>query len=213
MKAAEVYLAGQMKPKTTAQVASSRPAIRVPAAELEKRTGAYRNPKTGTVWQLMVEAGKLLVDASARKFEIVPTAAGIFRAEGIPIAISITFPPATTGSRPRLRAEVAGEKEARLLEPIDLWTPTPAQLAEMAGNFRSEELQTVFVLVSKDNKLFLCHRSTGEEFAPLQPTMEDSFTADGASITFSRDADGKIDGFHLDSGRMKKISFIKQAAD
>jgi len=81
----------------------------------------------------------------------------------------------------------------------------------MAGNYHSEELQTVFTLVAKDGKMFLCHRSTGEEFAPLQPTLKDSFTAQGATITFSRDANGKIDGFHLDSGRMKKIRFVKQA--
>jgi len=211
MKVAEIFLSDRMKPETPAQAASSKPAIRVSAAVLAKRTGAYRNPKTGAIWQLAVEDGKLTVDAGGRKLQLVPTAADTCRAEGIPIAISVTFIPSTTGSRPRLQVSVAGEPEPRRLDPVALWTPEATQLAEMTGNFRSEELQTVFVLVVKDGKMFLCHRSTGEEFAPLQPTLKDSFTAQGATITFSRDANGNIDGFNLDSGRMKKIRFVKQA--
>jgi len=213
MKVAEIYLGDRMKPEIPAQAAGSKPVIRVTAAELAKRSGAFRNQKTGTIWQLAVEDGKLVADAGGRKLQLVPTAANTFRAEGIPIAISITFLPSTAGSRPRLRVSVAGEQEPRLLEPVALWIPAAVQLAEMAGNYRSEELQTVFALVLKGEKLFLCHRSTGEEFTPLQPTLKDSFTTQGATIAFSRDANGIIDGFNLDSGRMKKIRFVKQAVN
>jgi CubicO group peptidase (beta-lactamase class C family) len=213
MKVAELYLADQMQPEIPAQAASSKPAICVPAAELVKKTGVYRNPKTGAIWQLTVEAGKLLADAAGLKFQIVPTVSGTFRTEGFPIAISITFPPSTTSGRPRLRIIAAGEKEARFLEPIDLWTPAPEQLAKMAGNFRSDELGTVFALTTNDGKLLLSHRSIGEKPVPLKPTLKDSFTVEGATITFISSADGKIDGFNLDSGRMKKIRFIKQAVN
>jgi len=211
-KVAEVYLEERMTPATAAQAAVSKPAIRVPAAELQKRIGAYRNPKTGGIWQLTVEEGKLLVDAAGFKFQIVPTAPGVFRAEGIPIPIAVTFVPTAAGGRPRLQAMVASEKEARILEPVELWSPTAAQLAEMAGSYQSDELGTVFVLLFKDGKLLIQHRSTGDEPVPVKPTLKDSFSIEGAAIAFTRDAKGRIDGCDLDSGRMKKIRFVKLEA-
>ncbi len=207
MKVAEVYLNDQMNHETRASIAGSAAPITILGAELEKRAGAYRNLKTGSIWLLTYEDGKLMADASGIQFQIVPTATDAYRADGAPVSITMTFLPSPAGGRPQLRAVVGEEKEPRLLNPIDLWTPTPAEMTEMVGNYRSDELGTVYGLLLKDGKLIVSHRSIGEE--PLKPTLKDSFTAEGATITFTHNTKGRISGFSLDSGRMKKIRFVK----
>jgi len=208
MKVADVYLGELMKPESTVQAADSAPGIEVPAAELEQRVGAYRNSKNGAIYRIALEGGKLMANASGMQFKLIPTAPGTYKVEGAPI--TITFAASPAGVRSQMQVMVANEKEPRILDPIDLWTPAPAQLTEMAGNYKSEELGIVVILVYKDGTLLLKHRAFAEEPIPLTPTLKDNFMLGNLSITFTRIPGGQIDGFSLDSGRMKNIGFTKQ---
>ena len=210
MKVAEVYLGEQMKPESPAQVTGPAPEVSVPASELEKKVGAYLNAKAGSIWRLTIEEGKLLATGPNRQFLLVPTAPDTFRVDDV--SITITFVTSAAGKRPQMRAMVADEKEPRVFEPIDLWVPTPAQLSGMSGNYRSDELGTTLTLMQKEGTLLLKYRIFGDEPVSLIPALKDSFLLGGVTLTFTRGARERIDGFYLDSGRIKGIRFTKLPA-
>jgi hypothetical protein len=98
-----------------------------------------------------------------------------------------------------------GDVENWSLEPVDAWTPSPADLAGLAGRYTSRELDTTWRLEIVDGKLFVRHRGGPEE--PLSPTVADRMTVRGRVLRFKRDASGKATGFIVDEGRVRGIAF------
>lgn len=208
-KVAEVYLRDVMKQETPAESdAAKAPAFKTTAAELAKRAGAYRNPETARVWRLTAVDGVLSAEVSDLQFRMIPTGPDTFRGEGAPFPMTATFETVAQGARPRLRVRMGDEKEDRVLEPIEPWIPVQAQLAEMAGRYGSEELDTVATLIVEEGKLLFLHRSFGEE--PMTPSIKDRFTVSGGEVVFTRNSRGRIDGFNLEAGRIRDLRFKKQ---
>jgi hypothetical protein len=209
---AEVYLGALMKPEAPKPQAgkTGRGRATLPAAELQRLAGAYRDPASGQILTLAAGDGKLSGETGRRSFALVPTAPGRFRIEGLPGRTSeVEVPAAGRGARPRLLVTTTDEDggvEKETFEPVLLWSPTAAELEAFAGSYASEELDTAWRLVVADGKLFVRHRGLPEE--PLKPTVDGVFTLDGMNLTFAR-ASGRVSGFTLDAGRVKGIAFRK----
>ena len=213
---ADVYLGALMTaeaPKAPAKKAAA-PRVAVPAAELQRLAGAYRNSESGQIITLAARDGKLTGETGRQAFTLVPTAAGRFRIEGLRGATSdVQVDGAARGARPRLlvtSTDADDNVEKETFEPVELWTPTPAALEAFAGNYISGELDTTWTLTAADGKLFIRHRGLSED--PLRPTVAGVFLLHGMSLTFSRDPNGKVSGFTLDEGRVRGIAFRRQAA-
>jgi hypothetical protein len=90
-------------------------------------------------------------------------------------------------------------------------SPSPAQLAEYAGIYFSEELEVAYVVGIRSGELTVRHRYETE--VTLEPTYADAFSArDGSrSLRFTRDDQGKVDGMNLFSSRVRHLRFIRIA--
>ncbi len=70
---ADIYLANVFtKPAEEKKVQDEVQLLEIPAAEMESKTGFYRNPKTGTIWELSVQDGKLIVEVNDTTFQLLP---------------------------------------------------------------------------------------------------------------------------------------------
>lgn len=82
---------------------------------------------------------------------------------------------------------------------------TPAQRAAVAGDYRSDELNVVYHVRLKDGQLM-----TSAGYLPAVPLRlldADRAEIEDASVRFTRDGSGKIEGFVLDAGRERGMRF------
>lgn len=94
----------------------------------------------------------------------------------------------------------------KLPDPITL---TAEQLAEHAGSYYSEELDTTYKLVIEEGKLFVVDRNEAKR--PLVTRSKELFTLmQGAQFEFMRDAAGKVTGFGVNAGRIRGVRFVRQ---
>ena len=86
------------------------------------------------------------------------------------------------------------------------WEPTAAELQAFAGEYRSEELKTSYVLEVRDGRLVATHFRTGDFiFRPSQP---DRFDAPLFSqVQFLRSAGGGVEAFTSTSDRVRNLRF------
>jgi CubicO group peptidase (beta-lactamase class C family) len=87
-------------------------------------------------------------------------------------------------------------------------TLTPAQLAEYAGAYESEELKVTYTLTVVDGKLYYQRRRAPR--TALSPARKDVFVAGGLGFNFLRDEASRISGFTLDAGRVRNLRFVKK---
>ena len=81
-----------------------------------------------------------------------------------------------------------------------------AELAEYAGRYYSEELDTEWELVVRDDALYLEDADDA-----LTPLVKDEFTVDSLDITYTRDEAGRVNGLTVDAGRARGIYFARRA--
>ena len=101
------------------------------------------------------------------------------------------------------------ESDERSSGPVELepppWKPAASQLARYAGDYYSEELETVYHLLVEDGKLLLRHRWLGS--IRLRPVFKDYFAADGFNVEFTKGENGRVDGLEVSSGRTRGVRF------
>jgi CubicO group peptidase (beta-lactamase class C family) len=90
-------------------------------------------------------------------------------------------------------------------EPVPPSVLTADQRAAYAGDYRSEELDTTWRLVVRDDALAIVRKNRPDEI--LKPTAPDEFRAGDLIVRFRRGADGGVAGFALDRGRIRNVAF------
>lgn len=78
-------------------------------------------------------------------------------------------------------------------------------LADYAGRFYSEELETFYTLSVEEGELVMHQRRLGE--VTLTAGEEDNFTGGNLSFAFERDRNGEVIGFYLSNGRTRDVRF------
>jgi hypothetical protein len=96
---------------------------------------------------------------------------------------------------------------AKKMEPFVL---TQEKMSEYSGNYYSEELLTSYTIVHKDSFLVMQHQRNSDFI--LRPVRSDIFYSGdyGIELHFERLPDGRISGVRLDTGRVKRLLFIRQ---
>jgi CubicO group peptidase (beta-lactamase class C family) len=89
----------------------------------------------------------------------------------------------------------------------EAWSPTPGELAEYVGAYRSPETESTFhLLVREDGALVAHHFRTGVRV--LRPVAPDRFQAPTfGQVVFLRDAEGRITGFTANQDRIRGFRF------
>ena len=166
--------------------------------ELKKFVGLWRNDQTHVPSRFLIEngvprwsggrlipmgGGKFMAGNSELKFT--------FDKNGAPIFVESTD---DDGAVSRFVAE----KE---------WTPTPAELASFKGDWFSDEAGAAFTVAIDGNKALIKQRPATS--LPMQPLYKDHFLVDGNIVWFTRDKQGKVDGLHVGSSRMRDMPFVR----
>ena len=89
-------------------------------------------------------------------------------------------------------------------EPVDV---TEAFLSAYTGRYHSDELLADCELFVLEGRLTV--RGPDGEETPLTSGITDVFTVDETVVRFTRDGE-EIDGFVLDSGRVKGLRFDRE---
>ncbi len=175
--------------------------VTISEARLDSLAGDFRNPKTGTIWRISSEEGRLKVDANGYNFYLAPlsvsrfsVADGAFRAEVRFDAASRSF-----------HAQFDDGDEATF-EAVELWEPEGSELIDFAGEYFSEELGTSWELVIREGGLFI---EDGPDH-PLEPTVKDEFKIAGMTLVFERDGRGRVSAVVADAGRVRNLRLTRK---
>lgn len=193
----DLFLAGRTKPAPPLAVA----AVQLPPERLAARAGLYRHLRTGQPVRLAVTEGRLRTD---RGTSLVPLSDSQFQADN---GAKVTFEERADGGRAAMRL-LYPDGEVVLYEPVEEASPAPAQLAEYAGEYASDEAEATYRVVLEDGKLFL--RARPVLSLPLTPTYADTFVAaSGWLVRFYRKPDGKVGELSIGLSRVRDLRFAR----
>ncbi len=152
------------------------------------------------------EDGTFYAQATGQqRLEIVPTSDSTFRL--LAVEASVTFLRDEEGDVEGLTLHQNGDNHATRLEgdEADAWEPAEEDLADFAGRFFSDELETFYAFTVEDGTLVLHQRRLDR--AELEPGEEDRFSGGGLSFAFERDRNGQVIGFYLSNVRTRDVRF------
>jgi hypothetical protein len=213
MQIADLYLADRYAKPDEDEAAGGENAkmpeiVELPAEELERVTGLYWNADSNYSRRIYVNDSGILIYSRDAQSEtrLGPMGNDRFRMVGIPVEVEVAFRGIRDGKATEMVVTVGDDEPviSRAYQPVEV---TPDSLAEYEGTYRSEELLVDYALFVLDGEL----RGRGpqrEEF-PLTPGIEDVFIVSGTAVRFTRN-DEKVDGFVLDSGRVKGLRFDRK---
>jgi CubicO group peptidase (beta-lactamase class C family) len=201
-KVAGIYLGDRMQPDSAAMwttALAGAPRADVPAAGLRALTGVWRNVERGEVRRTRL-VGDTLFAMGAERTRMVPLGDGRFRV-GPYSEVRFDNPEAPSRMVVRTTAEEVTYTRA------DTAALTPAQLAEYAGEYRSEEVEATHSWRVEKGQLVVY--ANNRRLGVLEPSYRDGFTRGDNVIDVQRDAKGRITGFTVEAGRVRHLRFTK----
>ena len=141
-----------------------------------------------------------------QRLEIVPTSDTTFRL--LAVEASVTFLRGEDGEVEGATMHQNGAEQhvTRLEgEAPEAWAPTAEDLADFAGRFFSEELETFYTFSVEDDALVMYQRRLGD--VTLTTGEQDEFSGGGLSFAFERDRNGEVIGFYVSNGRTRDVRF------
>jgi hypothetical protein len=203
-RVADVYLEGALEPvpvpAAEAEADAEEPEVALAVERLSALAGLYWNPEDSAARRFEVDGGRLYALAGRGRQPLKSLGDGRFVS--------------TAGPRTQLVFEAGESGAARLsvgtslFERREPFAPTPDELAAFAGAYRSDELEATYRLRVHEGALRL--ERMKQPPATLQPVVADTFTGQPGTITFVRDASGRVTGFTLDAGRVRHLKFSRE---
>jgi CubicO group peptidase (beta-lactamase class C family) len=206
---ADIYLADQFKPEGAGVGQSTKATyVQMPEQELKDKTGVYLDPALRRFWTLEVEDGKLAVSAiNGMRFRIAPVSQTEFREFEVPVRIDVRFQNRGEVERPLMHLSIDRQK-SYAFEPVKFVAPTPAELADYAGEYYSDEAQVSYKIGVENGMLVMTVR--GGRNLILRPALKDEFLSGGFNFEFTRDPQNKVNGFLMDTDRSINVQFVKR---
>lgn len=206
---ADLYLAEQMGPQSSAPVAAPVTPLVLDAAALAGYPGVYLDDDGELITITAKPDGLVAALSWERDLALTPLAPDQFSApkqQG-----RVTFERDQTGQITQVNCQFYGVTwSAQRIEP---WTPTAAELEVYSGEYTSSELGTSYTLVVQDKQLVIQHQRHSDVL--LTPVRVGQFTGNTwwtTQLVFQQAATGPITGFTLSGGRVKGLQFVKQAS-
>ena len=217
---ADIYLAQEIEAatpqeKTARKAPESRAGgatVQLTQQQLSGMAGLYWDRDEDQFVKTYVKDGNLRIYFDTENdYDLRPDSERQFRLAGDPFGDSfgLKFEQSERGQSQRFSIGDEGDKPT-LYELVETFTPDSATLTEYAGEYTSEEIDPVYRFVVQDGKLELIRA----KFKPdmLEPRVRDTFSCSLGTIRFTREANGRISGFVIDSGRIRDFRFRRRRA-
>ncbi len=162
------------------------------------------DPNPGFILTFTREGDVLYTQATGQeRLRLLPTSDSTFSLVGV--EASLVFHRNADGEVEGLTLTQSGQKvHATRLTDAE-WEPTADDLADFAGRYFSEEIETFFTLSLEADSLVA--RQARLDDAKLTPGEEDTFQGGGFSWAFERDRNDRVIGFYLSNGRTRDVRF------
>jgi CubicO group peptidase (beta-lactamase class C family) len=183
-------------PAATEATDVAAPEVTPSPQTLARWAGAYRHEQRPEYRFFAVREGALWLDAGGGT-RLVSLSDSSFRAPGGGAALTFSL---TSGG---VRLQASGTTFHRVPD----YNPTASELAELAGRYRSDELDVVFEIGMDGDRLTL--KRPRSEPVPLRPGGAGEFVAPGSTLTFVRE-EGEVTGFRVYAGRVTGIEFQRE---
>ena len=198
--AATTLLLGRV-PRAPATESGDGQAV-LPADQLQRYAGLFRSPATQLVVRTAVKNGTLVTQMPTT-LTLSQTGRDRFR---VPGQGELTYH--FRGDTLAALTMVSGE-DTTAFDIMSVASPSPRELAEYAGSYWSDELETRVTFEVQDTVLVARQRPADQ--ATLRPTFRDAFVGPGlGTVVFTRDAGGKVTGFGVWAGRVRNVEFRKE---
>lgn len=174
------------------------------ALTMDKLVGLYRCVATGEVIRIMANDARLFAGFSGET-DLGRPLRNDYRVGNTVFAFSLD---ARTGIIKMNRR--VGKQPAATFRKVSEFEPTAVRLRDFAGTYFSGELRAQHVVSVRNGKLRL--RVAPQPESELVPLDEDAFRAiDGSwQLTFTRDRNGRIDGYTVFTGRIRHLRFERK---
>ena len=206
MKIADIYLADKLAAEAPKTAPVERKAVKVDAAILESYAGRYLLDGR-TLVTITKEGDKLMGQpGNSPKAEMIPLSETTFFVKEANSELMFERDEKGNVVRFTMKNDSQSQSAKRLNSP-----GSAAQLTQFAGDYYSPELGTSYMLVVKDGKLVAQHRRH-DDFS-LTELDGDLFSGSRwyfQTVQFTRDAEKRITGFRLTSGRVRNLRFDRQ---
>ncbi len=220
-RVADIYLRDVFEAAATEDASRPAPeAVLVSTGELEKVTGHYLRTVSGHYWawgaenfparRIYVEDNTLrYVRAQGSESKLAPLGNDRFYMLGTRREAIVSFTSPKPGQPRQMMVVIDGGKPS-VFDAVEPASPSPAELEGYLGTYFSEELDYEWVLRITNDSLSMWDPRTLAEFA-LTPFTTDVFRSPGGwFFTFSRDGQGRVVGFTIDSPRMRNLKFVRR---
>jgi CubicO group peptidase (beta-lactamase class C family) len=202
-KVAGIYLADRMQPDSAAAwtvALAGAPRADVPAASLRQLVGVWRNIERGELRRTRLVGDSLTIVGGGERARLVPIEGGRFRAGPEELRFE-----GDAAAPSRLIVRTPGDSV--IFTRADTVALTPAKLAEYAGDYRSNEVETTQTWKVEKEQLVVY--ANDRRLGALEPTYKDGFTRGGTVIDVMRDAKGRITGYVVEAGRVRHLRFTR----
>jgi CubicO group peptidase (beta-lactamase class C family) len=163
------------------------------------RVGVYRGTRMKEGIRIEAGDGSLRI---ANGPALLPVSETRFRTPG---GAELVFDPVAREGERSGFAMVMPDGDTLRYEPVQAFSPSPGQLAEYAGRYRSEDAEADFELGVEDDGLVL-RRRFGEP-VPLRAIYPDAFESTVGTVRFVRDSRGAVVEMSLVTGRVWDMRF------
>ncbi len=208
---ADIYLEKDLKaPEPSA--ATPVAAMNLTEQQLSAFQGLYWNRDNDQFLKTYLKEGKLRVSFDIENdYALKPVSETFFHVADTPGGdqANFQFEPAV-GDKPRRLLQSFADGKPDVFESVTPSAPTPAQLADYAGSYVSQEIEPVYRILLQEGKLSLARLK--HKPAPLEPRTLDVFTTEIGTIRFTRDSNHRVSGFLLSSNRIRNFRFTRRAS-
>jgi hypothetical protein len=171
----------------------------VPTDVLARLEGIYRNTQTGEPILLLLRDGQLRLDG---RIGLIPQSPAEFLMGSGDRRLVVR----STGTGGPTLTMFTGEYPDDTFEPVEVFSPTEAELNAYEGEFHSNDAETTFVVGVEDGSLVVTRRPNVT--FELSPVYADGFVfAEMGFVRFERDGRGNVVALHLTVSRVYDMRF------
>jgi CubicO group peptidase (beta-lactamase class C family) len=200
---ADVILAGRLEEENGEEDPHRGP-VTVAAETLEELVGVYRVPD-GMLVSVVLRQGRLEAEVGPEdRFLLVPTSDSTFNVEALDGRLTFT----RDGQRRVDGVVFASPDGTQRLRRVEITEMAPEELGAYVGTYYSPELDVVYRIRMEGDVLYVARpRQPAQALMVLDRDRFGASTWGLNTVEFSRDDDGRVDGFRVSGGRVRNLRF------